>query len=118
MYQNALNFNQAATEDDGSCRYPVVSEPTSGYTYSDAVNFDVNATEDDGGFVYDSDGDGILDDFETMGYVDPNANNFNSSSTMMMVPAIMMRTKMECMTGRRKRAVDTNATNYDPSATQ
>ncbi len=119
MYQGALNFNQAATEDDGSCRYPVVSEPTPGCTYSDAVNFDVNATDDDGSCVYDSDGDGILDDFESGGCVDPSANNFNSSST---------DDDGSCDYDEDNDGVydwaeidgcmDSNATNYNPSASQ
>ncbi len=119
MYQGAINFNQAATEDDGSCRYPVVSEPTPGCTYSDAVNFDVNATEDDGSCVYDSDGDGILDDFETMGCVDPNANNFNSSSTDDDGSCDYDEDKDGVYDWAEKEGcMDTNATNYDPSATQ
>jgi hypothetical protein len=81
MYSDALNYNPSATEDDGSCRYPVVDEPIPGCTYLDAYNYDENSTEDDGSCIYDTDGDGIIDDFEESGCTDANANNHNSSST-------------------------------------
>jgi hypothetical protein len=81
MYADALNYNAAATEDDGSCRYPVVPDPTPGCMYSDAYNYDANATEDDGSCVYDSDGDGILDEFEEAGCTSASANNHNLSAT-------------------------------------
>ena len=80
-YSDALNHNPSATEDDGSCRYPVVPEPVPGCTYPEAYNYEINATEDDGTCVYDSDGDGIIDAFEQPGCTDINANNHNSSST-------------------------------------
>ena len=40
---NALNYNEEATSDDGSCQYPL-----SGCTDSTATNFNPEAVEDDG----------------------------------------------------------------------
>ena len=42
----ATNYDSAATEDDGSCQYPV--EPVLGCTNTSAVNYDSTATQDDG----------------------------------------------------------------------
>ena len=50
---NALNFNPAAVQDDGSCQYPI-----SGCTDSEALNFNVDAEIDDSSCYYDYD---ILD---------------------------------------------------------
>jgi len=44
----ALNFNNEATNDDGTCTYP-----TEGCTYSQAANFDPLADVDDGSCAFD-----------------------------------------------------------------
>ena len=49
METNALNYNELATEDDGSCEYEVL-----GCTDSIALNFNVLATTDDGSCEYES----------------------------------------------------------------
>ena len=48
----ALNYNQEATEDDGSCIYPAL-----GCTDATAINFNPEATEDDGSCEYTIDCD-------------------------------------------------------------
>jgi hypothetical protein len=48
-HNTALNYNPAATFDDGSCAYPVILE---GCTYSGATNYDASATSDDGSCVF------------------------------------------------------------------
>ena len=47
-YPDALNFNESAVTDDGSCEYPEPLEETPGCTYEGATNFDEGATVDDG----------------------------------------------------------------------
>jgi len=46
---NANNYDESATEDDGSCTYDEIE----GCTDSDANNYDPEATEDDGSCTYD-----------------------------------------------------------------
>ena len=118
-YTDALNHNPAATEDDGSCRYPVVEDPEPGCTYSDAYNYEQNATEDDGSCVYDSDGDGIIDDFEEGGCTDTNANNHNSSSTDDDGSCDYDQDDDGVFDwAESEGCIDVNATNYDESATE
>ena len=117
-YSQALNYNQDASEDDGSCRYPVVEDPIPGCTYSDAYNYDMNATEDDGTCIYDSDGDGIIDDFEEAGCTDSSANNHNSSSTDDDGSCDYDYDDDGVYDWAEKEGcLDANATNYDSSAT-
>ena len=119
MYSDALNHNPSATEDDGSCRYPVVPEPVPGCTYSDAYNYNMNATEDDGSCVYDSDGDGIIDEFEVLGCTDVDANNHNSSSTSDDGSCDYDQDDDGVYDwAEEEGCTDTNATNYDPSSTE
>jgi len=49
--QNASNFNQEATQDDGTCQYPV--EPILGCMDQLALNFNSNATQDDNSCQYE-----------------------------------------------------------------
>ena len=51
MDQAATNFNSEATQDDGSCQYPV--EPIIGCTDQLALNFNTNATQDDNSCQYE-----------------------------------------------------------------
>ena len=39
-YPDALNFNESAVTDDGSCEYPEPPEETPGCTYEGATNYD------------------------------------------------------------------------------
>ena len=118
-YPDALNHNPSATEDDGSCRYPVVEEPVFGCMYSDAYNYEMNATEDDGSCVFDSDGDGIINDFEESGCTDPNANNHNSSSTDDDGSCDYDEDDDGVYDWAEiEGCIDLNAINFDPSATE
>ena len=119
MYPDALNHNPTATEDDGSCRYPVVPDTVPGCTYTDAFNYEMNATEDDGSCVYDSDGDGIIDAFEEAGCTDANANNHNSSSTDDDGSCDYDKDDDGVFDwAESEGCTDSNATNYDSSATE
>ena len=51
---NALNYNEEATSDDGSCQYPLT-----GCTDETATNYNPDATEDDGSCEYPIDCDGL-----------------------------------------------------------
>ena len=64
---NALNFNPAAVQDDGSCQYPI-----SGCTDSDALNFNVDAEIDDSSCYYD---------YDVLGCTDVTADNYNAEAT-------------------------------------
>ena len=60
---SACNRNPQATDDDGSCNYPE-------YSYLDC----------DGKCLHDSDGDGICDELEIKGCMDPTACNYNENA--------------------------------------
>ncbi len=64
------NFNELATESDGSCLYPVGCQTCSG-------------AYDGTGVVVenDADGDGVCDGFEVPGCVDPEACNYDAAAT-------------------------------------
>ena len=49
----AINYNDDAEEDDGSCEYETEPEPVLGCIDQNALNYDEDATEDDGSCVYD-----------------------------------------------------------------
>ncbi len=51
-YEEALNYNDSATFDDGSCIYPDPPEPIFGCKYPDALNHNPSATIDDGSCRY------------------------------------------------------------------
>ncbi len=59
----ACNYDQSATQDDGSCNYP-----ETGYDCS-------------GGCLFDSDNDGVCDQWEQVGCQDENACNFVQGAT-------------------------------------
>ena len=86
---NATNYDQNATDDDGSC---VFSDDDGdgvfnhleidGCTDSNATNFEQNATEEDGSCVFkDTDGDLIPAHLEVEGCMDKDADNFNDLAT-------------------------------------
>ena len=52
---NALNYNEEATSDDGSCQYPLT-----GCTDESATNYNPDATEDDGSCEYPIDCSGLV----------------------------------------------------------
>lgn len=66
----ALNFNPAATTDNGSCQY---DEEVYGCTDSQAVNFDPNATADDQSCQYEE---------QILGCTDPLALNYSAAATL------------------------------------
>ncbi len=89
MDSEALNFDAEAVYDDGLCAYPVL-----GCTDEEACNFNVAATDEDGSCAYpepgfdcageclfDSDADGICDEFEVPGCTDSSAINFDVNAT-------------------------------------
>jgi len=53
----AINYDEEATEDDGSCEYE--EDPILGCTDPEGLNFDPEATEDDGSCEYDQDPDPV-----------------------------------------------------------
>ena len=61
--ENACNYDDAATYDDGTCAYP-------------AFPYDC-----DGACLNDTDGDGTCDEFETLGCTDEDACNYSSGAT-------------------------------------
>ena len=74
-YLDAMNYNESATLDDGSCVYPEPDVPILGCMYSDALNYNSLATEDDGSCRYPVVPDPIL------GCMYLGAFNFNSNAT-------------------------------------
>ena len=71
-YPDALNFNESAVTDDGSCEYPEPPEETPGCTYEGATNYDEAATVDDGSCEYPPD--------PIPGCTDTSALNFNATA--------------------------------------
>ena len=71
-YPDALNFNESAATDDGSCEYLEPPEETSGCTYEGATNYDEAATVDDGSCEYPPD--------PVPGCTDTSALNFNATA--------------------------------------
>ena len=71
-YPDALNFNESAVTDDGSCEYLEPPEETSGCTYEGATNYDEAATVDDGSCEYPPD--------PIPGCTDTSALNFNATA--------------------------------------
>ncbi len=70
--ESATNYDSSATEDDGSCNYPV--EPVTGCTDSSATNYDQEATVDDGSCNYP-----VID---VPGCMDTLALNYDSNATI------------------------------------
>ena len=74
---DALNFNPNATENDGSCVFPVTPViPVPGCTNSDALNFNPNATENDGSCVFP-----VTPVIPVPGCTNSDALNFNPNAT-------------------------------------
>ena len=84
---DAENYNEIATIDDGSC---IIF----GCTYNTACNYSAIANTSDGSCIFpvtgyncsgdcifDSDGDGVCDDFEIIGCINPSACNYNPEAT-------------------------------------
>ena len=84
---NASNYNNIATEDDGTC---IIL----GCTDQEACNYDDEANTDNescfyaetyfdcnGNCINDSDADDICDELEVPGCTNPNASNYNSNAT-------------------------------------
>ena len=82
--QGACNYNEEATDDDGSCEF----ESCVGCTDQAACNYDAAAAIDDGTCEYpedfldcngnclnDVDGDGVCDELEVVGCQDESACN-------------------------------------------
>ena len=89
----ATNYNESATEDDGSCIVII-----SGCTDVDALNYNVEATDDDGSCTFE-----IVD---ISGCTDSTATNFNSEATIEDNSCVY--TISGCM--------DSTATNYNANA--
>ena len=85
----ACNYDETATDDDGSCEY----SSCAGCLTSSACNYDSNATisaectfpesgyDCDGNCNNDTDGDGVCDEFEIEGCQDATACNYNENAT-------------------------------------
>ncbi len=121
IYEDACNYDPAATEDDGTCDY----ESCAGCMDDMACNYDSTATIDDGclypvdlyGSPYvdcdgaclnDSDGDGICNEDEIAGCLDPNACNYDSTATDY---------DLELCDYSCYGCTDESAANFDPTAT-
>lgn len=121
IYEDACNFNPDATEDDGSCDYITCA----GCMDDMACNYDSTATIDsgclypvdlfgspyvdcDGECLNDSDGDGVCNEEEIPGCLDPIACNYDSTAT----DYDLTLCDYSCFG-----CTDENAANYDPNAT-
>jgi hypothetical protein len=121
VYEDACNYNPDATEDDNSCEYTSCA----GCMDEMACNYDSTATIDDGcqfpvdlyGSPYvdcdgnclnDSDGDGVCNEEEIPGCLDPIACNYDSTATDYDVTLC----DYSCFG-----CTDEDAANYDPTAT-
>ena len=122
IYEDACNYDPAATEDDGSCDY----ESCAGCTDEMACNYDMDATIDDGSCqdpvdIYgdpavdcdgnclnDADMDGICDENEIPGCLDENACNYDANATDYDVTLC----DYSCLG-----CTDPAAANFDPNAT-
>jgi hypothetical protein len=85
----ACNYDPSATIDDGSCEFIC-----NGCTEVGACNYDPSANVDDNSCIYpdqyydcfgncinDSDGDGLCDESEILGCLDPDSCNYNLEAT-------------------------------------
>ena len=87
--ENATNYEEDATEDDGTCEFPDTDGDgvfdhleIDGCTDKNATNYNEDATEEDGTCVFlDSDGDGVFDHLEIEGCTDEDALNFEDAAT-------------------------------------
>ena len=87
--ENATNYDEDATEDDGTCEFPDTDGDgvfdhleIDGCTDENATNYNEDATEEDGTCEFlDSDGDGVFDHLEIEGCTDEDALNFEDAAT-------------------------------------
>ena len=87
--ENATNYEEEATEDDGSCEFLDTDGDgvfdhleIDGCTDENATNYNEDATEEDGTCEFlDSDGDGVFDHLEIDGCTDEDALNYNDTAT-------------------------------------
>ncbi len=94
-YPGALNYNPAATSENGSCTFDSFT-PQYGCTNQEACNYETAATFDDGScqvpglcedcmdgavISLDADGDGVCDADEVAGCTDFTACNFSPTAT-------------------------------------
>lgn len=96
--EEAVNFNEAATEDDGSCDFTGCTDPV-------ATNFDPNATINDGSCLYE----GLI------GCSDPEALNYDSEAIGCGVPPDSTNNDC-CAYPLIYGCTDKNALNYNPQA--
>jgi hypothetical protein len=75
--ESALNFDENATVDDGSCEYPP-PEPVLGCTNETALNYDENATLDDGSCTFPE----PPEPEPVPGCTNESALNFDSNATV------------------------------------
>jgi hypothetical protein len=75
-YPDALNFNESAITDDGSCEYSEPPEETPGCTYEGATNYDEAATVDNGSCEYSEPPE------ETPGCTYEGATNYDEAATV------------------------------------
>lgn len=121
IYEDACNYDPAATEDDGTCDYLTCA----GCMDSMSCNYDSTATIDSGclypvdlwGTPYvdcegeclsDSDGDGICNEDEIPGCLDDGACNYDSTATDYDLDLC----DYSCLG-----CTDEDAANFDPNAT-
>jgi hypothetical protein len=100
MDPTALNYNQAATVDDGSCQYP--PPPVPGCTDPTASNYNPAATVDDKSCTYPP--------APVPGCTDPTASNYNPAATVDDKSCTYPPTPVPGCT-------DPTASNYNPAAT-
>ena len=127
MDENATNYDENATVDDGSCEFLDTDGDgifdhleVEGCTDSNASNFDEDATDDDGSCEFDdTDGDGIFDHLEVEGCTDSNASNFDEDATDDDGSCEFDDTDGDGVFDHLeiKGCTDSNATNYNQTAT-
>tara|TARA_B110001454_G_C12702352_1_gene427130 strand:+ start:110 stop:1891 length:1782 start_codon:yes stop_codon:yes gene_type:complete len=74
-YLDALNFNDSAVLDDGSCQFSQPPQVTAGCSYEGALNFDETASVDDGSCQFSRPSE------EMLGCIYSNALNFDENAT-------------------------------------
>ena len=112
-YFNAVNYNAAAIEDDGSCQFPDPIEPD-GCTYPTALNYDEWAVFDDGSC-----------EFPCVGEVNTNVFDWNGDYNVSIADFLMMLsvfgdtdTDFDGIWDSSDDCIDTAACNYDADPTE
>ena len=75
-YPDAINFDEEAVTDDGSCEYPEPPVEISGCMYGGATNYDETATVDDGSCEYPNPPE------EVPGCMYEGATNYDEAATV------------------------------------